>query len=149
MSPAPPESLHASVADLGFLAGAWIGDGFVLDFTRPTAGMMFGSMQLLDGARTRECERFQLVDADGGVVLLAWRDLGRCRSYRLRELRQQGEERRALFAGRKRGDAPDRILLFGTREVALQLWAAMGSDLAAAENQWLQAPWRMKPRSAP
>jgi hypothetical protein len=84
-------------ARLSFLTGRWVGGGFVIQFTDPLDGMMFGSMQASEGGRTVYRETFRFVeDADGSVLFYpvkAGKSLG---AYRLVEL-CDGERKRLVL----------------------------------------------------
>lgn len=53
------------ISDLSFIYGSWIGDGFIMQFSKPANTMLFGSMQAADkDGRTVYWEtfRFEIVD---------------------------------------------------------------------------------------
>jgi len=58
------------IRQLSYLAGAWQGDGFVVHFTAPTYSMMFGSMQVSDGAGgTAYWETYRFEEKNGALLL--------------------------------------------------------------------------------
>jgi hypothetical protein len=82
---------------LSFLTGRWAGDGFVIHFTDPLNGMMFGSLQESDGGRTVYWETFRIVLEEDGNVMLYPVKLGTPLGlYRLVAL-ETGRRMRAVF----------------------------------------------------
>jgi|GEM_PF-3256443 hypothetical protein len=60
----------SQIQQLTYLKGAWQGDGFILDFTEPAYSMIFGSMQVTDGAGgTAYWETYRIEEKNGAVLL--------------------------------------------------------------------------------
>lgn len=60
----------SQLQQLSYIAGSWEGDGFILDFTAPACSMIFGSMQVSDGAGgTAYWETYRFEEKNGTILL--------------------------------------------------------------------------------
>lgn len=124
----------STVADFDFFAGHWQGEGFVMHFAPPYAGMIFGSMQAADG---NYWETFRLAEEEGAVFFYPTQKGKPVGRYRLVELTRDGEARRAVFED---PDARMRRLTYATERTGAALVAGVEGE---KDGKPYRESWRL------
>jgi len=109
------------IQQLDYLKGMWQGDGFILEFTEPAYAMIFGSMQVSNGAGgTAYWETYRFEEKNGALLLYPGQMGRESGSYVLKKS-ESAHAREHIFEAFVHVDSPIRQIVFFSEEPGEQL----------------------------